>query len=132
MKQARAKRDQQIKTMHKLQCLQMSKSFLSGCFRGTMQHMVETSTWRDTLADQMDVSYTGHLLNETLSFTENSRKSSLFLNKLVDGTLTKIVDNKSKLAKTMIIKRKALQQSRMIESNDRRIVHFIFHPEQPV
>jgi len=97
-----------------------------------MQHMVETSTWRDTLADQMDVSYTGHLLNETLSFTENSRKSSLFLNKLVDGTLTKIVDNKSKLAKTMIIKRKALQQSRMIESNDRRIVHFIFHPEQPV
>lgn len=36
LKKERTKREQQVKTMHKLQCLQMSKKFLTGCFKGTM------------------------------------------------------------------------------------------------
>lgn len=36
LKSASAKREQQIKTMHKLQCLQMSKKFLAGCMKGTL------------------------------------------------------------------------------------------------
>lgn len=51
LKQARAKREQQIKTMHKLQCLQMGKKFLQGCFRGTMVHLAESSYWRDSFKD---------------------------------------------------------------------------------
>lgn len=102
LKKERTKREQQVKTMHKLQCLQMSKKFLTGCFKGTMQHLAETSMWRDSLADQMDVAYTGHLLSETLQFTDSSRKANAYMHGLVDDTLTKIVDGKASLAKQMV------------------------------
>jgi predicted RNase H-like nuclease (RuvC/YqgF family) len=51
LKQARAKREQQVKTMHKLQCLQMAKQFLTGCAKGTMMHLAESSYWRDSFKD---------------------------------------------------------------------------------
>jgi hypothetical protein len=86
----------------------MSKSFLGGCFKGTMQHLSETSFWRDGLADQMSVNYSGHLLKETLCYTDHSRKASAYMNGLMDDTLGKIVSNKAELASTMVVKRKAL------------------------
>lgn len=48
---ARAKREQQVQTMHKLQCLQMSKHFLNGCFNNTMKFLAEHSYWRDSFKD---------------------------------------------------------------------------------
>jgi hypothetical protein len=63
LKQARAKRDQQVKTMHKLQCLNISKQFLKGCFRGTLTHLVEHSLWRDSFKDQLEVAYKNHILD---------------------------------------------------------------------
>ena len=54
---ARAKREQQIKTMHKLQCLNISKKFLSGCFMGTMTMLAENSYWRDGFKDQLNVAF---------------------------------------------------------------------------
>ena len=54
---ARAKREQQIKTMHKLQCLNISKKFLSGCFMGTMNQLAEHSYWRDGFRDQLTVAF---------------------------------------------------------------------------
>lgn len=39
LKNARAKREQQVKTMHKLQSLNLAKQFLSGCYKGTLSHL---------------------------------------------------------------------------------------------
>jgi len=54
---ARAKREQEIKTMHKLQALNISKNFLRGCFMGTMKKLAENSYWRDGFKDQLTVAY---------------------------------------------------------------------------
>lgn len=48
LKNARGKREQQIKTMHKLQSLNMAKQFLGGCFRGTLSHLAQNNYWRDS------------------------------------------------------------------------------------
>ena len=54
---ARAKREQEIKTMHKLQALNISKNFLRGCFMGTMKKLAENSYWRDGFKDQLTVAF---------------------------------------------------------------------------
>ena len=64
LKQARLKRDQQTKTMHKLQCLQMSKQFLKGCYTGTLHALKEKNYWRDTFTDQLTIAYRQHLTQE--------------------------------------------------------------------
>lgn len=51
LNKARMRRDQQMKTMHKLQCLNISKRFLSNCFMSTMQHLAENNFWRNSLQD---------------------------------------------------------------------------------
>jgi hypothetical protein len=40
-----------MKTMQKLQCLNISKRFLSNCFMSTMQHLAENNYWRNSLQD---------------------------------------------------------------------------------
>lgn len=51
LKQARVKREQQVKTMHKLQCLNLAKQFLGGCYRGTLSHLAQKSYWRENVQD---------------------------------------------------------------------------------
>lgn len=51
LKNARVKREQQIKTMHKLQCLNMAKKFLGGCYKGTLVHLSENNYWRENFND---------------------------------------------------------------------------------
>lgn len=55
-----------MKTMHKLQCLNISKTFLSGCFMGTLQQLSSHSYWRDSMQDQLTVGYKDSLLGSVL------------------------------------------------------------------
>lgn len=48
---ARMKRKQQIETMNKLQCLNISKTFLSTNFKMSMQFLADKNHWRDTFKD---------------------------------------------------------------------------------
>jgi len=68
---ARARREQQIRTMGKLQCLNVSKNFLRGCFMGTMKQLAKHSFWRDSFKDQLSVTFKDDLLSQV--FTENSK-----------------------------------------------------------
>jgi hypothetical protein len=43
--------------MHKLQCLNISKKFLQGCYMGTMTQLAEHSYWRNGFKDQLTVAY---------------------------------------------------------------------------
>lgn len=50
---ARIKREQQIKTMHKLQCLNISKLFLSKSYTNSLTNLQENSFWRKSFDDQL-------------------------------------------------------------------------------
>lgn len=47
--------------MHKLQCLNISKKFLSNCFMNTMSHLAENNYWRSTFKDQLEIGYKDQL-----------------------------------------------------------------------
>ena len=80
---ARAKREQQIKTMHKLQCLNISKRFLSGCFDGAMTQLAEHSFWRDGFKDQLTVAFKDQLLSSVLTDTQKAQHTNTLLNGIV-------------------------------------------------
>lgn len=86
---ARAKREQQIKTMHKLQCLNISKRFLQGCFMGTMNMLAEHSYWRDGFKDQLTVAFKDQILSSVLTDTQKNEYSKETLDNLVSEQLEK-------------------------------------------
>ena len=56
--------------MHKLQCLNISKNFLRGCFMGTMHKLARHNYWRDGFKDQLTVAYKDSLLTSVRKDTE--------------------------------------------------------------
>lgn len=48
---ARIKREAQIKTMHKLQCLSLAKNFLSNIFPNSMQYLADHNFWKNRFHD---------------------------------------------------------------------------------
>jgi hypothetical protein len=72
LKNARAKREQQVKTMHKLQCLNVAKQFLQGCFQGTMKHLAESNYWRDSFDDQLNIAFKQFITAKTVHQTSRA------------------------------------------------------------
>lgn len=129
---ARAKRDQEVKTMHKLQCLNISKNFLRGCFMGTMHKLAKHSFWRDGFKDQLTVAYKDGLLKNVRRDTEKFAQVGSYMDEKVSKQFGKFADTKKKIRKDMVHKNVMRAQTRLLESVDKRIVHFIFDPKQPV
>ena len=69
--------------MQKLQCLNISKQFLKGCFKGTLAHLAEHSYWRDSFKDQLEVSYKSHVYGLTVKEAEKGSQSKRYLDDLV-------------------------------------------------
>ena len=128
---ARAKREQQIKTMHKLQCLNISKNFLQGCFMGTMTQLAEQKAWRNTFNDQLSVAFKDQLITSVLKDSNKFNQSGAIINNFVGNQFTQITKQKESIKAAMVAKNARREKSRAIESADRRIVHFIFDPQQP-
>lgn len=80
---ARAKREQEIKTMHKLQALNISKKFLKGCFMGSMKQLAEHSYWRDGFKDQLTVAFKDQLLSSVKTDTEKFTRTGSYLDETV-------------------------------------------------
>ena len=128
---ARQKREQQIKTMHKLQCLNISKRFLSGCFMGTMTQLADHSFWRDGFKDQLTVAYKDQLLSAVLTDSQKQEHTAEVLDETIQFRLDEYKRMKERIKSNMFAKQNRREKSRLIESADRRIVHFIFNPGQP-
>ena len=126
---ARNKREQQIKTMHKLQCLNISKKFLSGCFMGTMTQLADHSYWRDGFKDQLTVAFKDQLLSSVLTETQKFDKSGNVIDEVIMDQLNVFGKEKEMIKSQMESKQRRREKSRLIESADRRIVHFIFDPK---
>jgi len=71
LKIARQKRDQQARTMQKLQCLGMAKGYLASAFKNSMQALATGHHWRSRLEDQLHLVYKEWLLKKvTDEFTK--------------------------------------------------------------
>lgn len=99
---------------------------------GTMTQLAEHSYWRDGFKDQLTVAYKDQLLSSVLTDTQKFAHSGNMLNSIVGEQLEVFGKEKNRIKATMQAKQSRREKSRLIESVDRRIVHFIFNPGQPV
>lgn len=132
LKNARARREQQIKTMHKLQSLNMSKQFLSGCFKGTLTHLSQSNYWRDSFQDQLNIAYKHFMTDKAQADSQQAVIAEGFINQALNNELQKLSDTKSSIKKAAVKKAELQKATRVIESTDKRIVHFVFDPKQKV
>lgn len=119
-----------MKTMHKLQCLNLAKQFLGGCFKGTLASLAQKSYWRETVKDQLSISYK-HFLNEkTHSDSEKHHNAEQFLDSILNQEMQSLSDSKQLIKHQNKEVAQKKEATRVIESNSRRVVHFVFDPCQ--
>ena len=97
LKIARLKREQQVKTMHKLQCLNISKRFLQNCFMNTMSHLAENNFWRNSFKDQLEIAYKDHLYNKVLDEAMKHELAADYIEQQIDAKLESICDRKREI-----------------------------------
>ena len=97
LKNASAKREQQIKTMHKLQCLQMSKKFLAGCMKGTLSGLGQSNYWRDTFQDQLSISFKHFLVEKAISDSNQATVTEGVLTQVIADELRNMSETKSSI-----------------------------------
>lgn len=130
LKNARSKREQQVKTMHKLQSLNLAKQFLSGCYKGTLKHLAQNNYWRDSFDDQLQISFKQFLTEKTLADSNQQAVSQNFIDQTVAEEFGKLGVVKQSIKDGMKSTAALREATRVIESTDRRIVHFVFNPNQ--
>lgn len=125
------KREQQVKTMYKLQCLNFAKNLLQNSKTNTLKHLVENSYWRNSFEDQLSEVYGTNLLNNIQTELKQDSFVQNFLNEVVKDQLTDIAQAKEPIKRAIKIVTEKREKIRMIESDNRRLVHFLFKPNVP-
>jgi len=108
--------------------LNIAKSFLSTNFKKSMQHLADKKHWRDTFKDQLNVDFKDWMYNQIATNLENKAKSNVFKDGICTSELKKIGDEKIPIKKDVKQSIMMRAKSRQIESNDKRVVHFLFKP----
>ena len=98
---------------------------------GTMTQLNENSYWRDGFKDQLTVAFKDSLLGSVLNDTQKFEHAGGMIDGLVSEQLDSFGQTKARVKSSMVAKQTRREKSRLIESADRRIVHFIFNPSQP-
>ena len=78
--------------MHKLQCLNLSKQFLGGCFKSTLQGLTENACWRDSFKDQLGVSYKDTVYNKVMSEVNKRQQAGHFVEGIVQDKIKGITE----------------------------------------
>ena len=97
-----------------------------------MTQLQEQSYWRDTFQDQLSVAFKGSLFNQVLQDNKKFDQAGELVDDLVGKQFEIITKQKDAIKAAMVAKDARREKSRAIESADRRIVHFIFDPQQPI
>lgn len=129
LKSAKVKREQQIKTMHKLQCLNMSKQFLSGCMRDTLSTLASHNYWRDTFSDQLSISFKHFLVDKAMADANHVTLTESVLDGVIVDELTSLNQSKQAIRAAFKSQSELKEATRVIESKTRRIVHYVFNPK---
>lgn len=131
LENARHKRKQQIETMNKLQCLNVAKNFLANTFRQSMQFLAEKNHWRDTFKDQLHINFQEWLIDSVAANISNKVSGNIQSNDLATEEIVKMGMEKDPIRRKVKWNLEKKEQFRMIESKDRRHVHFLFNPGFP-
>lgn len=99
LKIARDKREQQYKTMQKLQCLNIAKAYLSNTFTNSMQFLADNNYWRNKFEDQLQVIYKEWLFKKIDEESQKSSKAGDFLDGIVSDQGTDIGKAKEPIKK---------------------------------
>lgn len=129
---ARMKRKQQIETMNKLQCLNIAKNFLANNFKQSMQFLADKNHWRDTFKDQLNVDFRDWMYESIANNIGNKSKASTFKDSICEEQVSKIGATKEPIKRRVQFGLEKKEKFRIIESKDKRIVHFLFNPNVPV
>ena len=99
---------------------------------GTMHKLARHNYWRDGFKDQLTVAYKDALLTSVRKDTEKFTEAGQYLDSIVSDQFVKFDVDKKRIRKNMAAKIARREATRLIESADRRIVHWIFDPKIPV
>lgn len=131
LENARKKREQQIETMNKLQCLNVAKNFLANNFKQSMQFLADKNHWRDTFKDQLNINFQEWLMDSVSANLANKQQSSNQNNEICDDEILKLGMAQQPIRRKVQFDIQKKEKFRMIESKDKRIVHFLFNPGFP-
>lgn len=125
---ARMKRKQQIETMNKLQCLNIAKNFLANNFKQSMQFLADKNHWRDTFKDQLNVDFKEWMYQSVAQNLDNKTKASTFKDSICEDQVSKIGTTKDPIKRRVQFGLEKKEKFRLIESKNKRIIHFLFNP----
>jgi hypothetical protein len=93
-----------------------------------MQFLADKNHWRDTFKDQLNVNFRDWLMDSVGTNLVNKQKTCVNNNNLCDEQILKIGNAKEPIKRKVQFEIQKKDKFRMIESKDRRIVHFLFNP----
>lgn len=131
LENARQKKKQQEETMNKLQCMHLAKNFLANNFKSSMQFLAEKNHWRDSFKDQLNINFKEWLYDSVAGNIQNKVQSHTFSETSANEQLNRIGNTKVPIQKKVQFDLEKKAKFRMIESKDRRIVHFLFDTGRP-
>ncbi len=117
--------------MNKVQCLNVAKNFLSNTFKQSMQFLTDKNHWRDSFKDQLNINYQEWLMDSVAANLSNKQQSETQNNELCNEEIQKIGSAQQPIKRKVEFAIEKKQNFRMIESKDKRVVHFLFNPGFP-
>ena len=97
---------------------------------GSMKKLAENQFWRDGFKDQLTVAFKDSILTSVKSNNDKFQQSAKFLDEVIAGEMESFGNTKARIKRNMDLINDKRERSRIIESADKRIVHFIFDPQQ--
>lgn len=127
---ARDKRKQQFETIQKLQCLNLAKSFLKNNFVTSVKLLAEKKHWKDTFKDQLHCEYKDWLYSAVARNLTNKQKAKVEQDDICKNQFVAIGQEKVPIKRRVAYKLDQKERGRLIESKDKRLVHFLFNSGQ--
>lgn len=93
--------------------------------------MADKNHWRDTFKDQLNVDFKEWMYDSVAQNLGNKSKAATFKDQIADEQITKIGAEKDPIKKRVRFNLEKKEKFRVIESKDKRIVHFLFKPNVP-
>ena len=123
---ARDKRKQQFETIQKLQCLNLAKSFLKNNFANSVKLLAEKKHWKDTFKDQLHCEYKDWLYSAVARNLTNKQKAKNEQDAICTAQFSAIGQEKVPIKRKVAYQLDQKERGRLIESKDKRLVHFLF------
>lgn len=118
--------------MHKLQCLNVAKSYLSSTLFTSVRYLADHNYWRNSFKDQLQTNFKEWMLKKIQDDFGKDTKGEEFQDSVFKEQLDEITLAKEPIKKAIQYNIERKMKVRQIESTEKRTVHFLFNPTTPV